>query len=177
MPIEITALDYGDLKGGLVRMMDRFREEGTLTGDIKADDYLREDPNAALLGLLYDQRVRAEFAFTGPHRLRARLGHLDMRKIADHDPDAFRALFAEQPAVHRFTNKMADNTQALARRLADDYDGSAANLWNDGVTPDTVEKRVRTLRGFGPQKSAKVKYVLHYFGHRDFSDGTSLVSS
>ena len=169
MPIEITALDYGDLEGGLVRMMDRFKEEGTLTGDFEADEYLRADPNAALLGLLYDQRVRAEFAFTGPHRLRERLGHLGMEKIAAHDPDAFRALFAEKPAVHRFTNKMAENTQQFARRLADDYDGSAANLWNDGAGLKTVEKRVRTLRGFGPQKTAKVKYVLHYFGHRDFS--------
>ncbi|MCS3853756.1 hypothetical protein GGP78_000406 [Salinibacter ruber] len=24
--------------------------------------------------------------------------------------------------------------------------------------------------GFGPAKASKIKYVLHYFGHRDFSD-------
>ena len=170
--INITALDYGTLEGGLVRMMDRFKEEGTLTGDFEEDDFLRADPNAALLGLLYDQRVRAEFAFTGPRRLKRRLGHLDMEKIAAHDPEGFRTLFAEQPAVHRFTNKMAGNTQEVARRLADDYGGSAANLWNDSTDLDTVEKRVRKLRGFGPQKTAKIKYVLHYFGHRDFSGGT-----
>ena len=117
MPIEITPLDYSHFDGGLVRMLDRFKEQGTLTGDVEADDYLRRDANAALLGLLYDQRVRAEYAFTGPHRLRDRLGHLDMNKLAAMDLEALRQRFAEKPAVHRFTNTMADYTHAIARIL------------------------------------------------------------
>jgi len=167
--IEIAYLDYGTLEGGLARIMDRFHEEGTLTGDPKADQYLRDDPNAALLGLLYDQRVRAEYAFTGPHRLRDRLGHLDFRKIAALDGQALRDLFAEKPAVHRFTNKMADNTLAIAQILVDQYDADAANLWNDGADFPTIKKRILKLPGFGKEKSAKMKFVLHYFGYRDFS--------
>lgn len=170
MAIEITHLDYGDLKGGLVRMMERFKEEGTLTGDFDDDQALRDDPNAAVLGLLYDQRVRAEYAFTGPLRLKNRLGHLDMKKIAAMDFDAFQEVFAESPAVHRFTNKMAETTQKVARIIAEEYDGDAANMWNDGADFATVRKRVKKLPGFGKQKSAKMKYVLHYFDHRDFSD-------
>ena len=170
MAVEITHIDYSDLSGGLVRMMDRFKEEGTLTGEIEDDDRLREDPNAALLGLLYDQRVRAESAFTGPLRLKDRLGHLDMAKIAEMDFEPFQEHFAESPAVHRFTNKMAENTQKVARILADEYDGNAANLWNDGADLSTIEKRLKKLPGFGPGKASKIKYVLHYFGHRDFSE-------
>ena len=33
-------------------MMDRFKDEGTLTGDAAEDAYVSADPNAALLGLL-----------------------------------------------------------------------------------------------------------------------------
>ncbi len=165
----ISPIDHGDLEGGFVRMMDRYAREGTLTKDLDADQFLRRDANAALLGLLYDQRVRAEFAFTGPVRLHARLGHLDMAKIAAMDPEAFREQFAEQPAVHRFTNKMAETTQHVARRLAEDYNGEAANLWNDGADLAAIQKRVRALPGFGRGKASKVRYVLHYFGHRDFS--------
>jgi uncharacterized HhH-GPD family protein len=170
MAIEITHIDYSDMSGGLVRMMDRFKEDGTLTGEMEDDDRLRDDPNAALLGLLYDQRVRAEFAFTGPLRLKDRLGHLDMAKIAEMDFDAFQEQFAEKPAVHRFTNKMAENTQKVAAMIAEEYDGNAANLWNDGADLATIEKRVKDFPGFGPAKASKIKYVLHYFGHRDFSD-------
>jgi uncharacterized HhH-GPD family protein len=163
-------LDYSHMEGGLVRMMDRFKQEGTLTGDPEADQFIRNDPNAALLGLLYDQRVRAEYAFIGPRRLHERLGHLDMEKIAAMDDEAFRALFAEPPAVHRFTNKMAETTQAIARILSEQFDGDAARLWNDGADFPEIRKRIQALPGFGPQKSEKMKYVLHYFGFLDLSE-------
>lgn len=163
-------LDYSHMSGGLVRMMDRFKEEGTLTGDAEADAFVSNDPNAALLGLLYDQRVRAEYAFIGPKRLHEKLGHLDMKKIGAHDEDAFKVLFAEPPAVHRFTNKMADTTQAVARIIDEQYNGDASGIWADDVDFDTIKKRVKALPGFGAQKAEKMRYVLHYFGFRDFAE-------
>lgn len=169
MAIEISQIDYSDISGGLVRMIDRFKEEGTLTGDFENDERIREDPNAVLLGVLYDQRVRAETAFTGPLRLKDRLGHLDMEKIAEMGFDDFQEHFAESPAVHRFTNKMAENTQEVAQQIVEKYDGNAANMWNDGADAKTIEKRLQELPGFGPAKASKIKYALHYFGHRDFS--------
>lgn len=163
-------LDYSHMKGGLVRMMERYHAEGTLTGDAEADAFLSARPNAALLGLLYDQRVRAEYAFTGAIRLHDRLGHLDMAKIAATEVETLQTLFAEKPAVHRFTNVMADRTHGVATIIAEQYDGDAANLWNDGVDFDTIKKRIIKLPGFGKEKAAKMRYVLHYFGFRDFSD-------
>ena len=151
-------------------MLDRLQAEGTATKDPDADQFLRDEPNAVLLGLLYDQRVLAETAFTGPYKLNQRLGHLDLRRIADMDAEAFAEVFKQPPAVHRFTGTMADRTQQVARILADECDGSAANLWRDGSNAE-VEKRVRALPGFGPQKAAKLKFCLYYFGHRDLSEG------
>ncbi len=168
--VSIKHIDYSHLEGGLVRMMNRFKEEGTLTGDLSADEFLRANANAALLGLLFDQRMRAESAFTGPMRLKERLGHLDLTKIARMDVEELRAHFADKPAVHRFTNKMAETTHALAAMITEEYDGRAENIWNDGAAFAVVEKRVRKLPGFGPQKAEKMKYVLHYFGFRDFSE-------
>ena len=149
-------------------MLDRLQAEGTATKDPDVDQFLRDEPNAILLGLLYDQRVLAETAFAGPYKLRQRLGHLDMARIADMDRDAFAERFTETPAVHRFTNKMVDTTQAVARVLADEYDGDAAALWAEGDCA-AVDARVRALPGFGPQKTAKLRYCLYYFGHRDLS--------
>ena len=164
-----SLLDYGELSGGLVRMMERFKEEGNLTKDPEADRFLMDDANAALLGMLYDQRVLAEYAFTGPIRLKERLGHLDMKKIAAMELDDLRTHFAEKPAVHRFTNVMADRTHQIAQILVDEYGGDAANMWNDDAPFDTIAKRLVKLPGFGKMKAHKMKYVLHYFGHRDFS--------
>jgi len=169
-PFPEQLLDYGSLKGGLVRMMERFREEGTMTGNEEADVFLRSNANAVLLGMLFDQRVRAEYAFTGPVRMFDRLRHLDMKKISAMSDERRREIFAVKPAVHRFTNKMADMTGAVAKIIAEDYDGDAAKLWNDGASFEEVEKRIRNLPGFGPQKAYKMKFALHYFGYRNFSD-------
>ena len=168
MPLD--ASDYSSLDGGLVRMLDRLQAEGTATKDPEVDQFLRDEPNALLLGLLYDQRVLAETAFAGPHKLHQRLGHLDMARIAAMDRDAFAEVFVAAPAVHRFTNKMVDTTQAVARQLAEAYGGDAARIWADGTCAE-VERRLRALPGFGPQKAAKLKYCLYYFGHRDLSEG------
>jgi uncharacterized HhH-GPD family protein len=168
-PMPVPPLDYGSLEGGLVRMMDRYHDEGTLTGDPDEDAFVSGDPVAALLGLLFDQRVRAEFAFTGPKRLHERLGHLDLARIAEMDAGALAEQFAVQPAVHRFTNKMAEMTVTLAQHVTHEMDGDATRLWSDGADAETVSKRARKLPGFGAQKAHKLRFVLHYFGLRDFS--------
>jgi uncharacterized HhH-GPD family protein len=167
--VTVTHIDYSHLKGGLVRMMNRFKKEGTLTGELGADDFIRSVPAAALLGMLYDQRMRAEHAFTGPMRLKERLGHLEFPKIARMDLETLQSLFARTPAVHRFTNTMAAYTHGIAQIVTDKYGGDPARLWNDGADFPTIEKRMLELPGFGPQKAAKMKYVLHYFGYRNFS--------
>ena len=166
--MSLDASDYSYLEGGLVRMLDRLSAEGTATKNRNADQFLRDDPNAVLFGLLYDQRVLAETAFMGPYKLHQRLGHFDMARIADMDRDAFADVFTQTPAVHRFTNKMVDLTQQNARVLTESYNGSAAGLWAEGPNAE-VEKRVKALPGFGPQKAAKLKHCLYYFGHRDLS--------
>lgn len=168
--VTVAHIDYSHMEGGLVRMMNRFKTEGTLTGDVEADDFLRGCPAGALLGLLYDQRMRAESAFTGPIRLKERLGHLDFPTIARMDLEHLRSIFAQTPAVHRFTNKMAEYTQQIAQLVTEKYGGDPARIWDDGADFPTIEARVRELPGFGPQKAAKMKYVLHYFGYRNFSD-------
>jgi uncharacterized HhH-GPD family protein len=166
-------VDYTELEGGLRRMLDRLKTEGTLTRDAEADEYLRRNANAVLIGLLLDQRVLAETAFIGPLKLTQRLGHFDMQRIAEMDPEAFREVFAQPPAVHRFTSTMADYVQQVAGVLARTYSGDAANLWNDGADLAEVERRVKALPGFGPLKAKKLKYCLYYLGWRDMSEYVS----
>ena len=162
------ARDYSYLDGGLKRMLDRLQSEGTATKDLDADQLLRDDPNAVVLGLLFDQRVLAETAFCGPLKLKQRLGHLDMALVAAMDAEAFQTVFAESPAIHRFTSSMAARTQLVAGHLA--AAGGAQTLWEAGTARD-VEKRVQALPGFGPLKAKKLAHCLVYFGHRDLSEG------
>ncbi|GAA2724559.1 HhH-GPD-type base excision DNA repair protein [Cellulomonas aerilata] len=125
-----------------------------MTGDVDADRLLDSDPFALLLGMLLDQQVAMETAFAGPHKIAERLGTLDPAAVADADPDAFAALCATPPAVHRYPGSMAGRIQAVARAVVDDYDGDVTRLWSDGE-PDGREvlRRLKALPGFGDQKA------------------------
>ncbi|WP_407940118.1 HhH-GPD-type base excision DNA repair protein [Nakamurella leprariae] len=126
-----------------------------LTGDPDADALLSVDPNALLLGMVLDQQVPMEKAFSGPKVIAERMGgRLDVAAIAHADQDAFAALCAERPAVHRFPGAMAARVQAVCRVLVETADGDAAALWRDARSGDEVRRAIAALPGFGDQKSA-----------------------
>ncbi|MDP3712511.1 MAG: HhH-GPD-type base excision DNA repair protein [Mycobacteriales bacterium] len=120
--------------------------------DEAADALLSTDPLALLLGMLLDQQIPMEKAFKGPQVLLERLGHLDAARIAAMDPEAFAAVMATPPAVHRFPGSMAGRVQALCAALVELYDGSAEKLW-DVTTGAELLARVQALPGFGEQKA------------------------
>ena len=131
-----------------------------ITDDPAADTLLTENPLALLIGMLLDQQVAMETAFSGPLKIQERIGAVDAATIAGYDPDALVAAFQQSPAVHRYPGSMAGRVQALCRALEQDWGGDAAALWTQG-DPDgaTVLKRLKALPGFGEQK-AKIFLAL-----------------
>ncbi|RWZ59534.1 Fe-S cluster assembly protein HesB [Labedella populi] len=125
-----------------------------ITDDAEADRLLSEDPLALLIGMLLDQQIAMETAFSGPAKIRDRFGTLEARSIADADPEGFVELFRRTPAVHRFPGSMAGRVQSLCRAVADEWDGDAASIWTRG-RPDGREilDRLVSLPGFGEQKA------------------------
>ena len=119
----------------------------------EANKLLEDNPLALLIGMLLDQQIPMEKAFTSPDVLRERLGGLDARTIAGYDPDALEEIFRTPPALHRFPAAMAKRVQTLAQVLVDRYDGSAAEVWEGARTGAEVVARVGALPGFGEQKA------------------------
>jgi len=75
-------------------------------------------------------------------------------KIAAITPDELLAAFKLSPAVHRFPGSMAERLHSLSQAVVTDWGGDASALWMRG-NPDGAEvyRRLRTLPGFGEQKS------------------------
>ncbi|MFF1902383.1 HhH-GPD-type base excision DNA repair protein [Kitasatospora sp. NPDC058218] len=121
----------------------------------EADELLGRSALAALVGMLLDQQVPMEWAFTGPLTIAQRLGRddLDAHEIAVHNPEAFVALLSEKPAVHRYPAAMAKRVQQLCQFVVAQYDGDAAALWRDVATGRELLSRLNALPGFGKQKS------------------------
>jgi uncharacterized HhH-GPD family protein len=125
-----------------------------VTGDAEADDLLATDPLALLLGMMLDQQIPMEKAFSSPYVLAQRLGHdLDAHELAAFDPDELTEIFAKPPALHRFPKANAKRAQELCQMIVDRYDGDAARLWTEAKTGAELVARVGELPGFGKQKS------------------------
>jgi uncharacterized HhH-GPD family protein len=125
-----------------------------------ADKLLTDSPLALLIGMVLDQQIPLEWAFTGPLTLTQRLGRdLDAADLANRDPDELAKLFATPPALHRFPGSMAGRVQDMCRLIVEEYDGEPARIWSEAKDGKDLLKRVQALPGFGAQK-AKIFVAL-----------------
>ncbi len=121
----------------------------------EANALLANDPLALLIGMLLDQQIPMEKAFTSPQVLAGRMGveRLDAHQIADFDPERFEAIFREVPALHRFPAAMAKRVQDLCRNIVEHYAGDTGAIWNTAESGEQLVARIAALPGFGAQKA------------------------
>jgi uncharacterized HhH-GPD family protein len=132
-----------------------------LTGDPEADALLSEDDNALLIGMVLDQQVPMEKAFSGPLVIAQRMGgRLDVAQIAAMSEDEFVDLCSQRPAIHRFPAAMAKRIRQVCQVLTEDFDGRATNIWRDAQSGDEVKANLARLPGFGADKAAIFTAVL-----------------
>jgi uncharacterized HhH-GPD family protein len=132
-----------------------------LTGYPEADQLLTDDDNALLIGMVLDQQVPMEKAFSGPLVIARRMGgRLDVAKIAAMSEDEFVGLCSERPAIHRFPAAMAKRIREVCQALTEEYDGEAANIWKDVRSGDELKAKLARLPGFGADKAAIFTAVL-----------------
>jgi uncharacterized HhH-GPD family protein len=127
------------------------------TDSDEANELIAKDPMALLIGFALDQQITVQQAFTGPLRLRERLGSNDAATLASAD---LESVFAEKPAIHRFPGKMAERVQALAVHVRDEYGGDAARVWTGAPDAATLRSNIAGLPGFGEMKVKALGSVL-----------------
>jgi uncharacterized HhH-GPD family protein len=142
----------------MILIADRDTAEGTVTISMpvepEANELLSRSSLALLIGMLLDQQVPLERAFSAPLDLVRRLGHEPTAaELAEFDPVALAGIFSERPALHRYPKAMAARVQDLARLIVEEYDGDPAQLWLTAQTGAELLKRVAALPGFGAQKA------------------------
>jgi uncharacterized HhH-GPD family protein len=130
------------------------------TGNDEADALIGSDPFALLVGFALDQQVPVQTAFSGPLKIKQRLGTLDPARITATDPADLEAAFREKPAVHRFPGNMAKRVQDLAQVVTDEYGGDAARIWTEAKDGTDLRGRIGALPGFGEMKVKALGAVL-----------------
>jgi uncharacterized HhH-GPD family protein len=130
------------------------------TDSDEANELLAREPMALLIGFALDQQVTVPTAFTGPLKIKERLGTLDPGELVSLDPDRLEAAFRQRPAVHRFPGAMAARVRELAAHIAGEYDGDAARLWTEAADGAELRRRIGELPGFGEMKIKALTAVL-----------------
>lgn len=124
-----------------------------ITGDAEADRLLSENPLALLLGMLLDQQITMEKAFSGPAVLADRLGGLDAAAIAEMPLDDFIAVCSQTPAIHRFPKSMGTRIWEACRFITERWNGDASRIWKRVKDADELYRRLREVPGFGDEKT------------------------
>jgi uncharacterized HhH-GPD family protein len=119
-----------------------------ITGKPDADKLLHTNGLALMIGMLLDQQVPMEWAFTGAYTIKQRIGHCDAKKIAAMDADAFVTMCCTKPAIHRFPASMAKRIYDMSTIIAAEYKGKAENIWNDVEDAEELRARLRKLPGW-----------------------------
>ena len=127
------------------------------TGNAEADELLADDPMALLIGFALDQQVTVPTAFSGPLKIKQRVGTLEPHTLATTD---LEPVFREKPAVHRFPGSMAKRVQDLATVVEEEYGGHAERVWTEAADGADLRKRISALPGFGEMKIKALGAVL-----------------
>ena len=116
-------IDFGKTK----EVLDT--ENGFVGQNKDINRFLRNTPFAYILGVLYDQQIKAETAWSIPYYIYQELWHLDVEKIAKMQSSEILEIF-NRTAKPRYPPKMAEWTVNAAKLIMQRYKGNA-EIWSD----------------------------------------------
>ncbi len=116
----------------------------------ESKDLYNQSPDALLMAAILSKQIRGDQAYEIPYRLKVRMGHLDVRRIAKMSKQELAGYMGpgeHGKALHRFYNTMSDQLICDCRLIDEKYDGCAANIWKDERDAGTVIARLQELKG------------------------------
>jgi uncharacterized HhH-GPD family protein len=130
-----------------------------LTTNPEADAFVRRDPLAFLIAVIFDQGIPYERAWSAPLQLQRRLGHLDPERLVA-DPESVRTAIQQVPKLHRFVENVPAWVVLAAKRVLDEYEGDAGRIWGDEPTARELQRRLTEFTGIGQKKAAMAVEIL-----------------
>ena len=113
-------------------------------------DLILTDPNAFLIGSIFNYQIPFRKAWEAPFKLKQRLGHLDVVIIANMNFDDLYAVIyggGKGKPLHRFNSILTKKILSACKQLVEKYSGSAANIWSDRTSASVVMARLEQFDG------------------------------
>lgn len=134
-----------------------------LKGNLLKDDeksFIYNNPNAFVIGLISDQSVKAELAWSLPYSLYKRLGTFDFKYIVQNfDAQFLEKVIKEKPALHRYPNRMANYIFFAMKKILEDYNNDAQKIWKNQQA-SVIVKRLEEFKGISHKKASLGTLIL-----------------
>lgn len=124
--------------------------------------------NEWFLGVMLDQGIKWETAWNNGLAVASHFGNerdpgrvwQRMAKLTPREARAFCRTGLDGKAVHRFSNRMADNFRAAAKEMIEKYDSDPRRIWRANADVWTVKARLIEFRGIGEQLARMAVMIL-----------------
>lgn len=125
-----------------------------------AEKLVKEDFNAFLFAVIFDQSIGAEKAWEIPYELKNRMKHLNVKDIANMSQSEIETHFQNPTKLHRFWRTMAGRLKKACLLLNEKYGGEANKLWEDEPDSRILYQRLLEFDGIGQKKASMAVNIL-----------------
>ncbi len=123
-------------------------------------EFILNDLNAFIIGLISDQSVKAETAWSLPYKLYLRLNTFDFEKILNqYSEKDLENIIREKPALHRYPTKMASYIYSAINDIVTKYGSNAENIWKD-KRADEIVALLEQFKGISHKKASLGTLIL-----------------
>lgn len=130
-----------EYKKKIVEIANEFYNQKVIAAKHNDKDF-KEYPHLFLLGAVMDSQISADKAWKIPYKIAEELGGKDFSLFCSKDLTWYSEQFKVKK-LHRFNEEMSKAFYFALTKIKNDYNGNAANIWND--TPTTAELILRLL--------------------------------
>lgn len=120
---------------------------------------LKNYPHAFVLACVMDRQVRAERAWLIPYEISKEIGGFKFSKLLKLNPDQIKKIFKKKN-LHRFNDTMSKNFYLAIRKIYNNYNGDASNIWRGGPRSATVVNRFLEFDGVGVKIATMAANIL-----------------
>lgn len=152
-----------NLKSILGYLQEIEDKNSILKGDLVKEEekqFILNNLNAFIIGLISDQSVKAETAWSLPHKLSERLGNFEFKEILKkYTEKDIEDIIREKPSLHRYPSRMANYIYNAMNDIVTKYDSNAENIWKNKTAAEIVES-LEKFKGISHKKASLGTLIL-----------------
>lgn len=128
--------------------------------------FVLQNDFALLLGIISDQSVKSEIAWSLPYKLYLRVGKSKITpQWIIENKNKLAEMLSQKPALHRYPNKMAGYFIFLSQKILTQYDGDVKKFLYSEQDFNTLIANLTSIKGISRKKAGLLCLILELDKH------------